>query len=79
MKKKYFYRIVLALFIIVICNYPPVYTIIHLFEVIDMEHYSYSNSDDINTTFVEKFGSPYSFRTKVYDEYKISHPLIMIL
>lgn len=39
-----------------------------------MQHYSYSNSDDLNTTFVEKFGSNYSFRTKVYDDYRYSHP-----
>lgn len=75
MKKKSIYRLIVCIGFVLICNYPPVYTFIHLYDIIDMQHYSYSNSDDTGSIFYENFGSTFSFRTTVSDGYRKEHPL----
>jgi hypothetical protein len=74
MSKKVMKRILVFFVIVVFTNLPPVYIFIHLYEIIDMQHYTYSNSDDPETTIAENFGSPFDFRTKVYDEYRVTNP-----
>jgi hypothetical protein len=75
--KKHFRKykwILICIVIIALSNWTPINFFIHEFEVVDMLHYSYSNSDDPSTIFHENFGSPFNFRTTVSDEYRITHP-----
>jgi hypothetical protein len=71
---KYYKRILICIVIITLSNWSPINYFIHEFEVIDMQHYSYSNSDDLSTIFHENFGSPFKYRTTVSDEYRTTHP-----